>query len=193
MKGLLLVITTFILSCDHNENTCNFMVNSKGERVSWITEGYPINLYIHISFEKYASDLRKAANSWNNAIGKKIINISDNILVDNGPHSDGISVVYLMDNWEWDKQREQGKTRLYWIDYQIIEADILINNSFNFDKNNIKFVDMESLLLHELGHLLGLAHNDNASSVMNTYLDYGQIRREIKDVDKESLSCEYVY
>jgi predicted Zn-dependent protease len=48
-------------------------------------------------------------------------------------------------------------------------------------------------LLHEMGHVLGLKHNDDktASSVMQTYLRSGDDRTEPSSVDTTDLKCEY--
>ena len=52
-------------------------------------------------------------------------------------------------------------------------------------------LDFISLALHELGHLAALVHIDNVPSIMNSTLRKGQIRRNIGDIELNSLSCEY--
>ena len=47
------------------------------------------------------------------------------------------------------------------------------------------------IVVHELGHFLGLAHNAKDRSVMNATLNHGQVRRTLDDKDLESLNCEY--
>ena len=55
----------------------------------------------------------------------------------------------------------------------------------------VKGVNLESLLIHELGHVLGLKHIDGTSSVMATYLALQVKRESLFAPDKEALACEY--
>ncbi|KZV56463.1 metalloendoprotein 1-like [Dorcoceras hygrometricum] len=40
-------------------------------------------------------------------------------------------------------------------------------------------LDMQSVALHELGHMLGLGHSQNAEAVMFSIFDYGYIKRDL--------------
>ena len=52
-------------------------------------------------------------------------------------------------------------------------------------------VHLESLLIHELGHVLGLKHKDSGDSVMATYLSSLTMRNDIPEKDIDDLKCEY--
>jgi hypothetical protein len=52
-------------------------------------------------------------------------------------------------------------------------------------------VDFESLVLHELGHVLGLAHTATIGSVMVPSLASGLVRRTPSETDIQALKCEY--
>jgi predicted Zn-dependent protease len=66
------------------------------------------------------------------------------------------------------------------------------NFSYNMsDDTSFTNVDLDSLLVHELGHVLGLAHNTEDGSAMHATLDEGQVRRKLGDVDLQDLKCEY--
>jgi hypothetical protein len=52
-------------------------------------------------------------------------------------------------------------------------------------------VDFESLVLHELGHVLGLAHTATIGSVMVPSLASGYVRRMPSVTDIQALKCEY--
>ena len=54
-----------------------------------------------------------------------------------------------------------------------------------------KKVDFISLSLHELGHLAAMVHIDNVSSIMNSHLKKGQIRRDIGEIELSKLACGY--
>lgn len=111
------------------------------------------------------------------------------------PTQDGKSTIYWMDHWEPELSTQQARTTLYWIGSQIYEADIRVNSAnfgFNFDvREPSGFVDLESLLIHELGHVLGLAHDVTPGSVMNIWLNEGQSRRKFLASNLNSLQCEY--
>lgn len=53
--------------------------------------------------------------------------------------------------------------------------------------------NFEALMLHELGHFLGLKHKElsPAVSVMETYLAANTNRVALSDADKKNLTCEY--
>lgn len=72
---------------------------------------------------------------------------------------------------------------------EILEADVLINNTFNFnnDINSIKYLG--NVITHELGHLLGLGHGQVASSTMLYALSRGQ--NQVSDDDVAGLYSLY--
>ena len=52
-------------------------------------------------------------------------------------------------------------------------------------------VDFESLVTHELGHVLALGHNMTVGSIMNTHLRQGIKRRGLRRIELDSLLCGY--
>ncbi len=52
-------------------------------------------------------------------------------------------------------------------------------------------INMQALVTHELGHVLGLKHKDTENSVMATFLSNNTDRVAIPDTDKTALQCEY--
>jgi hypothetical protein len=178
------------------ETGCNFVMNSMQQRVSW-NANLPINIYIHNSVPAdFVPAIMNAMRTWEAALGKKLFEVVGAGLSGPAtPQKDGVSAIYYLTEWESTKTSEQARTTIYWQGEQIVEGDIRVNakNFTFFTGNNIgaTSVDFESLLIHELGHLLGLAHDNEAGSVMNERLASGVLRREIGAVDLASVKCEY--
>ncbi len=54
-------------------------------------------------------------------------------------------------------------------------------------------IDFISLCLHELGHLVGLLHDEqNSKNIMYPHLNKGQIRRNLTETDTNRISCSYL-
>ena len=198
MKKLCALIIFLLLgsACQKKQEpqeACNFVQNSSVQRVSW-KDAVPIHLYVHESFPaEHLPALRSAMAKWEKALGRALITNPGPVVGENSPSRDGISVIYWMQSWESDKPGEQARTTIYWEGNRIKEADIKINDkNFNYSSNaDSTTVDIESLLVHEIGHVLGLQHNTESGSVMALILDNGQLRREPAPADVASLKCEY--
>lgn len=187
------------------QDSCNFTQNVYGERLSW-KKNLPIQIYVHQSFPRQnLPALYEALSVWENALGKKAFQVmSENMPGPLEPREDRRSVIYWMNNWEPNMQDEQARTTVYHIGNELVEADIRINalhqvpgggvEGFNFYLDTVSKsgdVHLESLLIHELGHVLGLKHNDEGNSVMDTHLSAGQKRVGLTSADTRSLQCEY--
>ncbi|UYL09563.1 matrixin family metalloprotease [Bdellovibrio sp. SKB1291214] len=182
-----------------SQDSCGFVQNSYGERVSWKAE-VPVTMYLHTSVpEEYVGAIVSAAQTWEKSAGRKLFNIvtTPRVSGPNSPRQDGKNVIYFMDTWETERGSEQARTSVLWRGDQINETDIRVNTKdFTFYWNQSKSgssVNIEALILHEMGHVLGLKHNDDkaASSVMQTYLRSGDDRTEPSATDTTDLKCEY--
>ena len=192
--GLSLLILIAGCSKPKREADCGFVQNVYGERVSW-KQNSPVLMTLHTSVPpQFEDSIRGAAETWNRSIGKTMIVIAPHRIGGTVPGRDKQNIIYYMNTWETDKASEQGRTSLYWVGDQIQEADIRINGqNYAFFGSTVVggAVSMESLALHELGHVLGLKHNDSSPSVMATYLRLNQDRTQLQGSDQESLNCEY--
>lgn len=178
------------------QDDCGFVQNVYGERISWKGE-IPVVMKIHNSVpDAYIPAIVAAAESWNRTAGKTIIKIDTTKIAGAlEPRKDGVNIIYVLNTWESNKASEQARTSVYWVGDVIQEADIRINDK-NFDfytseNTSHSGVNIEALLLHELGHVLGLKHKDTSGSVMATYLANGVDRTAVTETDSASLQCEY--
>lgn len=208
---LLPVIAFAVQACaPKSQQDCGFVQNVYGERISW-KGNVPVTIYLHESVPaQYVPAIEKAANTWHDALGKKVFNIVINQRINGpiNPQKDSKNIIYFYSTWEPDKGSEQARTSVYWIGDQIKEADMRINAAVN-PKNNLPYftyywnqpgkasadtansVNIEALVIHELGHVLGLKHKDVDASVMATYLANNTDRVNIAETDRVALQCEY--
>lgn len=184
-----------------SQEDCGFVQNVYGERISWKGQ-YPVTLYLHESVpEQYTASIVSAARTWQDAAGKPLFNIVTNQRISGpiNPQKDSRNIIYFLTTWEEDKPSEQARTSIFWIGDQIKEADVRINGKFTYywnqpgttSINRASSINIEALIIHELGHVLGLKHKDGSNSVMATYLSNNSDRVNIADTDRSALQCEY--
>lgn len=194
MRLALAFLTLISLGCASKpqpQETCGFVLNSEGQRVSWkntqkvdfyADPTVPLNLQISIA---------RAADTWNHAIGRTLIVVSQS----SQSHPiqwDGVNTIYYDTNWQGSDHREG---ECHWdANYnRITESDIVINaKNFSYTSNTPYWweIDFESLILHEMGHALGLDHTE-INSVMAPTLAQGVVRRTLSSVDESNIKCEY--
>lgn len=198
--GIILGAMAFISACaPKSQDSCGFVQNVYGERISWKGR-VPIQMRIHESVPvQYHATIKKAAETWNQSFGKTVLVIDDNKLIQ-GPvlaNKDTYNVIYFYNDWEAERPTEQARTSVYWIGDAIKEADIRINAKnfayydYTLKEKSSNKISLEALVIHEMGHVLGLKHKDTDQSVMATYLASQNDRVQIAETDKKSLSCEY--
>jgi hypothetical protein len=86
-----------------------------------------------------------------------------------------------------------GHTILYTLGDRIIEADIHLNaKDFTFAVGALPDrIDLQGLLIHELGHVLGIGHSADARATMNAGLPSGIAARSLEKDDRDAVCALY--
>ncbi len=174
------------------------MQNSVGARVSWDNR-VPVVFQIDQSVpENFRAAIVSAADDWNRSSGKTLIQISSEIANSTEWKIDGKNIIYwVTKTGVFASTTQQAKSLLRWNGPQMTDVDILINavnwTFYVTDTQDKNALHLESLLVHELGHALGLAHQPLAKSVMYMSLGGGVVRTQpLQDPDLQDLGCEYL-
>lgn len=184
-------------SCAHPspQDSCSFIKNQYNERISWKDE-VPVNIFLHDSFPlEYRDAVEYAIRSWNKKAGKTILQLNDRIISGSiNPTVDKLNIIYYETSYSRDTN-EQAFTNLKWSGDKIKDADIIINaKDFKFytrDNPIRNAVSLETLLVHELGHLLGLDHVKDSGQVMYPWLPTNTDKSGLETFDPKILKCEY--
>tara|TARA_B100001248_G_scaffold255904_1_gene236238 strand:- start:13570 stop:14160 length:591 start_codon:yes stop_codon:yes gene_type:complete len=188
---LLLSLVLTIAACAPEiepEESCNFIQNSYSRRVSWgkvelkvgIEDKFPSQYYESLERAMKVWDQERPYNMFH---GRPLILSSEN--------KDAVDIMLLWkEKWQ-SKPSEQAKTAVQSQGDFIQKADIFFNANKTFSVNGEGGINMKSLMIHELGHALGLDHIDFPESVMYPTLPENMERTTLSAIEKESLGCEY--
>lgn len=196
--SILITSAAALIACQPKlepENDCNFVMSSQIQRVSWKNQ-FPIKLYIADTVPtELRESVRIAASQWNYKLSKEAIVVLESDNIPKAANKDGVNVIYWIPDWTDGKTTEQARTTIHWKGDMISEADVLINaedHTFSaFGALEPTKIDFTSLMVHELGHVLGLQHVQESPSVMAPTLAQSTQRIIPTETDLNSLKCEY--
>lgn len=178
------------------QDDCGYLQNEFGQRVSWKSH-LPVEFFISQSIPtELHQDIVDAAEVWNQAAGKTIlkINLTQPSAIEDSS-SDAKNTVTGSLNWDESKSTQQAISIVKYRGVLISESDIRVNLKdfvyYSKEPQNSKQVHFGSLLVHELGHSLGLKHGLVKPTVMWSMLPSTLIRTKLSNRDTTSLECEY--
>jgi hypothetical protein len=108
--------------------------------------------------------------------------------------ADGINLIQWLMDWPDDWGADQlAQTGIVWNARtgEILDVDIALNGeSFYWTTSNITVTDIENVLTHEIGHLLGFAHTTDPDATMYDGYNEGEtVKRDLAATDIRGL-CE---
>ncbi len=182
---------------------------STNTNISKWDRSFPIALSISDDFDFVEmNEIRTSSNSWDTALNSSVT------LMDNSgtttsksndlrSYQDGVMGIYKIYSWPSDlpdsalavtqlfgTRRNIGSSDEY---IQINHADILVNYDSSFEYYTTYGYDLQSVITHEMGHFLGLLHENSSpsQSVMFPSISRWTPNREPKDNDIASLRNLY--
>lgn len=215
MKATVLVVifSLFLISCGKESQTEFYYDDPHAQHLgarAWDSKDLPLIIKVPASLNDFKDNISKAGDQWNKALGQTVFLFDfesvEDIQFSSTSSSLQDQVFGLFRQRVWNLN--MGNTVLAYTSSlsqgsNIIHADII----FNFDNYLFadydyppagvgdNFVDFESVLVHELGHFLGLGHSsldEDIYSVMLPTLRKGDARRELSLGDIEKIRSLYL-
>jgi predicted Zn-dependent protease len=179
VKYLLLLV---LVGCTEKPPQDNgFIRNVYGESI--IQCSLPIEVNVNGQDSKTKASVSYAMNEWNTKFGKTLFTLSES----------SENTVTTIKAWEHSKN-QQAITMSRWAGNCIYSAQIIINvRDFYYYRTGERQsgLNLDALVLHELGHVLGLIDNDLPASVMYRYLDVQENRTNATEYDINNLRSVY--
>ncbi|MFK8069072.1 MAG: FG-GAP-like repeat-containing protein [Gammaproteobacteria bacterium] len=151
------------------------------------------NITFYVDIGEFSSSFQSALASWNNAAGFNLqtINTYQNPCSDDNRNGVGFSNTYCGASWG---DSTLAITGLLSVNGSIVESDIVFNNAsvqwdvFDGASSN-GTTDFYRVAVHEIGHGLGLDHEDTAPSIMESF--YNDNIRSIQNDDLQGIRTLY--
>jgi hypothetical protein len=176
------------------------------ESLRWPEEQLPLNIVAPESMRSELEDiLASSCDVWNKGAKKLLLIYSfenyDPARSSKMIEDDGKQRIYFTKSWGnvSDEDGQLAITLRNRLGVDIKKTSIVFNFNHDYhirpqDQNDLPEeyqYDLETVLIHELGHLLGLQHSDEAGSVMKPAIINGEISRTLSTQDSRKIFNKY--
>jgi predicted Zn-dependent protease len=166
-----------------------FILSSNCEKVKWNS------LPVTITFdETITPEIREitvqATNVWEMTTGKDYFTFDDI----NGRSRESLNIITITPQNRWQGNADIENAKTYWTSQgkSMKQTNIHINERIFQPDERGRTPDLFSIILHEFGHVLGLAHDlENRRSVMFDKLGNDDMIRELNQVDIDRINTLY--
>ena len=198
-KGFTLKIYDQDVLAFGSQESCNFItttVLSNTLRISW-KSATPINIIITASVPpEFDTEIVNAAAKWNSSLSKNMFIVRRDNGFSSTSGNDRVNAIYWLTEWQVEQAAQQARTAVRWDVSKLQDTDVRINaKNFVYYKTGDTEINgkihLESLMIHEFGHVLGLTHIGDLNSVMQTQLKSATTRNQPGAIDLSSVNCEY--
>jgi Matrixin len=190
--SVIIFLSLFLSSCAgpaiggfKAQTDCGMLRSPGGVELSW--QALPIFFVLDESVpESKHEEIREAARRWNDLVDRDIIFIMESTEADVATRVPNVNVIsYVGSDWQYQPTISM-LTLVVSLGREIQSTDILINSFYHFDSPPEEFIE---IMMHEMGHALGLEHSEVKENLM-----YPSVTRGIvKDLSlsRDSFLCGY--
>jgi tetratricopeptide (TPR) repeat protein len=182
MFSRLYFILVFILVCSNtfaNQDVLPWYIKDF-KTPYFIWEKLPVEIYTDKKLPpSFITSTRKAIANWNESIGNKVFTFKGSSKNCNKKNIHCITLLNKEKYLKTSGRNDYGYTSQFFDKGLWTEADIYLNNSIAWGKDIVGRVSPYDIIVHELGHVLGLQHhNFDLSSIMNYYPQEAGIKHD---------------
>lgn len=146
-------------------------------QLKWRPTDYPIHVYTYQIPLDAITEIKLQALRWNEEVGSGLFMVWGDLQAYSERHDGRIRLpavlIYVA------PQADQGRTELWWDEDCTLKRAVISLPGIPMDEETLRRV-----ILHELGHALGLDHDESPDSVMYPYAHPGPYRITDDDLSR---------